>query len=556
MTTRRAPDRRTRLLTRAVPVALIAAAAFAGGIYLATASSRDERQIVRRYVAAWVRHDFSAMYRMLDPASQRRLSEAAFAADYAAAATTATLTSLQIVAVGDAGASSVSVRMRAHTRVFGTLTEPLRVPFATASGRVRFAGTLLFPGLQPGEQLTRTSVLGARGALLADDGTPLAEGPGRSSPIPTVAGEIVGTLGPIPAADRARFAALGYPSDAKVGQDGLELIFQRRLGGQPGGTLLAGRRALASVKPRPGSTVRTTIDPAIEQAAITALGGSYAGMTVLDPRNGAVLALAGIAFDLQPPGSTFKIITVTGVLEAGLATPSTVYPVQTSANIDGYILHNAASEACGGTLLNAFAVSCDSVFAPLGLQLGAKRLVATAEAFGFNDPTGIAGALESTIPSAATIGDGVAIGSSAIGQGQVLASTLEMADAAAAIADGGRRPLPTLRYHARPRFVHVTSPQIAGEVQQMMQAVVQYGTGTAAQISGVEVAGKTGTAELANTGNEVNNKAETDGWFVGYAPVGAARVVACALFPSAGYGATSAAPAVQQALVAALATSQ
>jgi cell division protein FtsI/penicillin-binding protein 2 len=296
--------------------------------------------------------------------------------------------------------------------------------------------------------------------------------------------------------------------------------------------------------------------PGLERAAIDAIGGSYAGMTVMNPRTGAVLAVGGIAFSaVQPPGSTFKIITVAAALGAGIATPASQYPVQTSANVDGYNLQNAGGEACGGSLVEAFATSCDTVFAPLGLQLGAQRLVHEARLFGFDHPSGIPGALESTIPSANTIGDGVAVGASAIGQGRVQASTLEMADVAAAIADGGRRPIPTLLAGARPRFVRVTSPTIAHEVQQMMEAVVEYGTGTAAQIPGVRVAGKTGTAELANTANQKNNKAETDGWFVGYAPVGAAQVVACALYPSAGYGATSAAPAVQQVLVAALAGS-
>ena len=243
-----------------------------------------------------------------------------------------------------------------------------------------------------------------------------------------------------------------------------------------------------------------------------------------------------------------KIVTTTGVLQYGLASPGTQFPVVSSIYLDGYKMQNAAGEACGGTLLNAFAVSCDTVFVPLGAQLGAQRLVSTAKRFGFDQPTGIAGALESTIPSAATIGSPLAIGSSAIGQGMVQASTLEMADVGATIADAGRRPIPTLVYGAPPRFVNVTTPHVASEVQQMMVAVVAYGTGTSAQISGVEVAGKTGTAELADTANQKNAAKETDAWFVGYAPVGTPRVVACALFPAAGYGAQTAAPAVAQVI--------
>src|SRR5205807_1002677 len=104
--------------------------------------------------------------------------------------------------------------------------------------RVRFADSLVFPGLKPGETLTRRVTLPPRADLLARDGTPLARGPLRTSPIPAVASQIVGTLGPIPAGD-GTYAADGYPPDAKVGLTGLERVFQHELVGRPGGTLLA-----------------------------------------------------------------------------------------------------------------------------------------------------------------------------------------------------------------------------------------------------------------------------------------------------------------------------
>ena len=179
------------------------------------------------------------------------------------------------------------------------------------------------------------------------------------------------------------------------------------------------------------------------------------------------------------------------------------------------------------------------MFAPLGAKLGGKRLVAMAERFGFNQPPTIPGAAESTIPSASTIGDDLAVGSSAIGQGKVQATALEMTDVAATIAMGGRRPLPTLQAHQPPRFVHVTSRHVAGLVQQMMVAVVQFGTGTSAAIPGVTVAGKTGTAELAEHRHRhrrecANADQQTDAWFVGYAPVGAPRIVVGGAVPQPG----------------------
>ncbi len=184
--------------------------------------------------------------------------------------------------------------------------------------------------------------------------------------------------------------------------------------------------------------------------------------------------------------------------------------------------------------------------------------MATAERFGFNQPIPIPGAAEPQIPSAATIGDALAVGSSAIGQGRVEASALSMTDVAAAIAMGGRRPVPTLQAGQPPRFYPVTSRQVAAEVQRMMVAVVSEGTGTAAAIPGVTVAGKTGTAELVNTAtsNKSNPNAQspknTDAWFVGYAPVGAPRIVAGALFPNQGFGGDTAAPAAREVLIAGL----
>ena len=523
--------------------------------------------MVTRYVTAWHHKDYAQMYALLDRVSKGEMSESRFARRVETAGDVATEESVRSVRVSGRNGNDIAVAMVVTTKLWGTLHETLQVPLSgSGSGaRVHFSDTLLFPGMRQGEKLHRVISLPPRGTLLASDGTPLAQGPDRSSPIPDVANQIVGTVGPIPADLKATYAARGYPADAHVGLDGLEFIFQNRLAGTAGGHLLAGHRTLASAVPVAAKPVRTTISPGMERAAVAALGGQYGGMVVMNPRTGALLALAGIAYSaLQPPGSTMKIITATGALQAHIATLSTVFPYATSAVIEGYTLQNANGEDCGGTLINSFAVSCNSVFAPLGAKLGAKRLVATAERFGFNQPSSIPGAAESTIPSASTIGDDLAVGSSAIGQGLVQTTPLEMTDVAATIAMGGRRPIPTLLAHERPRFVRVTSARVAREVQQMMVAVVQYGTGTSAQISGVQVAGKTGTAELKNTtpppgqtgtgttGTQTASPKNTDAWFVGYAPVGHPRFVAGALFPNQGAGGGTAAPPVRQVLETAL----
>ena len=553
--------RRRRVLTRAAPLIAVAVIAFAIGLFMALRPGQDERRLVTQYVTAWTHADFGRMYGLLDAASRRHASESGFAALLQQAANTATVVSMRVLHVGGRSGDTIPVRITIRTKLWQTLRETVPVPLSgSGSGaRVHFAATLVFPGLRPGERLTRRIILPARAALLASNGTPLAEGPGRTSPIPDVAGEIDGILGPIPADQTATYAALGYPPRTQVGLDGLERVFQDRLAGTLGGRLLAGRRVLASAAPAQAPAVMTTIDPPIERAATAAMAGRYAGIAVMNPRTGALLALSGVAFSaLQPPGSTMKIVTATGALQAGIVKLGTQFPVQSSASIEGFSLSNAGGESCGGTFLNAFAVSCNSVFAPLGARLGARRLVAIAERFGFNQPPSIPGASESSIPPANAIGDSLAVASSAIGQGKVQTSALGMTDVAATIAMGGRRPIPTLLADQPPHFVRVTSRRVARLVQRMMIAVVQFGTGTSAQIPGVTVAGKTGTAELRNTSNpndpNASNPKNTDSWFVGYAPVGHPRFVVGALFPAQGAGAQTAAPAVHDVLAAALRT--
>jgi peptidoglycan glycosyltransferase len=531
---------------------VLAAASFAAGVFVADRPNHDAQHLATRYVTAWTHDRVATMYGMLDTASKARVSERHFAAELLGDRDTATATGMRVLRISGPDAGTIAVRMLIKTRLWGKLRETLELP-VTGSGSsigVHLRPSLLFPGLRGSERLKRHTVLPTRGTLLASDGTPLAEGPDRSSPLPSVAGQIVGTLESIPKDDAAHYTAMGYPPATKVGSNGLEHIFQTRLAGQVGGKLLAGKRVLASVKPVKARTVHTTINPGMETAAVAATASGYSGIAVMNPKTGGLEALAGIAFSaLQPPGSTMKIVTTVAALQAHLATPETVYPYATEATVGGYTLQNAGGEDCGGTLLNAFAVSCNSVFAPLGVKVGAKRFLQTAERFGFNHPSSIPGAQEPSVPPKSLDND-AELGPSAIGQGLVQATPLTMTDVAATIADGGRRPIPTLDADAKPRFVRVTTPKVASELQAMMEAVVTEGTGAAAAIPGVVVAGKTGTSQIANgaSSNTQGSLQNTDAWFVGYAPVPSPQVVAGALFPNAGSGGDAAAPAVRDVL--------
>lgn len=495
--------RRRRLLMRAVPaVAALALIALAIALLVAGGPGRAERRTAERFATLWAQGDYGDMYALLDDAARARITPAAFADAYRAATETATTRDVEVGHVGDRHDDAIPVEVTVRTRVFGTFHAALDVPVSGSGDGMRIAWRpqAVFPGLRPGEQLTRTTELPPRAALLARDGTVLADGAARRSQAQDVSDQIVGRLEPIPSDRQGALRALGYPQDASVGASGLERAFEYDLAGQPGGTLLAGGRVLARTQPRPGRPVRTTLDVGVERAAIAALAGRYGGIAAVVPKTGEILALAGVAFSaLQPPGSTFKLVTLTGALEAHLANARSTFPVQNAAVLEGVPLQNANGEFCGGTLEQSFANSCNSVFAPLGAKLGARRLVDVAERYGFNEQPAILGAAESTIPSADEIGDDLAVGSSAIGQGMVQATTLQMTDVAATIAMRGRRPQPTLRLGEQPRFVRVTRRPVAREVARMMLAVVRYGTGTAAAISGVDVAGKTGTAELQST---------------------------------------------------------
>ncbi len=598
-------DDRTLRLRRARPMIALAGVAFAiGAILGANHSSSSAHTLAASFVAAWADRQYSTMYSDISAASRRTTSASEFTDSYLHAAATATATAMRVAGKPrDVPGGLVAVPVRVHTRLFGTLSLPFTLKIANGpeGSRVAWSRSLAFPGLAPGELLARHTRLPPRAALLTRDGGVLADGSAseagqRSSPLGTVADAVLGSVGPIPPSRRTGLETEGVPAEAIVGTSGLERALDDRLRGTPGGELLARNaagahppasgqstgpgpaeqgRVLASARPRPAPAIRTSVSAAVQQAAVTALGGQLGGIVAMQP-SGQILAVAGIGIDdLQPPGSTFKMITLTGVLQAGLANPRTVFPYKTFSTLDGVKLSNANGESCGGTLELAFATSCNSVFAPLGAKLGAQRLVATAERFGFNHDPGVPGAVESTLPPAAQIKGELDVGSTAIGQGQALASALQMATVAATVADDGRRPAPTFVAGASPGpGVPATTATIAHTVRRLMIGVVRSGTGTSAAIPGVTVAGKTGTAELktascSSSGSESSGEpssseasegckgaasepSNTDAWFASFAPALHPRIVVGVLLVKDGAGGTTAAPVARQVLEAGL----
>jgi cell division protein FtsI/penicillin-binding protein 2 len=561
-------SRRRALQRRGVPLVLAAACAFGAGAVVGAVHESAEKQAAERYTRAWARGDWATMRRLLSSEARARTSLEEFRAAHQRAAATATATALRPGRAAEPRDDVVTVPVQVSTRMFGTITTELHLPIVEEDGEARVAWRehLAFPGMRPGEKLTRRTRLPTRATLTAADGTVLARGEDRVPEDPELAASIRGEIGPIPEARAEELRAKGVPSDAKVGISGLERALDDELRGTPGGELLAGDRVLARSEPRRAPRVRSTIVPSIQRAAVQALAGRLGGVVALDPRTGEIQAAAGIGLSgLQPPGSVFKIITLAGALRAGITSTKESFPVETFTTIEGVRLENANGEACGGTLIETFAHSCNSVFAPLGAELGAERLVRAAEDFGFNAPPGIAGAATSTIPAAAEIGDDLAVGSSAIGQGRVQATALQMAITAATIAERGQRPVPTLLRGERLRSIRAIGARTAQTVARAMRAVVENGTGGAAAVPGGRVAGKTGTAELRSTvapqaapGQEpvapapANDPTDTTAWFAAFAPYDRPRVAVAVMLVGAGAGGQTAAPAARTVLEAAL----
>lgn len=569
-------ERQRRVRTRALPLGVVALVAFIFGA-MSGAQGNPEKDAAQRFSEAWAQQDFEAMHAELSDLSATEYSVEELEAAYGEAQTTATLEAIDVALPEDSededGQTVVPVPVIVDTIAFGRIGGELRIPYTDGeTGGIEWDPSLVFPGLREGEELRNNVRVADRAPILARDGTPLAEGDSlsRTSPLGSSAIDVVGVVGEAPEELEDELAAQGYPPGTPVGISGLELAFNSYLAGKPGGTLVAydpesqgEPRVLGKSKPKPGKPVKTWIDPELQEAAVTALAGRIGGVAALDAKTGNVLALAGTAFSApRPPGSTFKIITTTAALQEDLVKLDDQFPYLSEINAGGRVLENANGEICGGSFPETFAHSCNTVFAPLGVEVGEDRLVATAEAFGFNEPPSLYNdeALELIDPPNSDIpedpGDDVDLAVSAIGQGEVLATPLAMASVAQTVAnDGVRMPTsvvrnPELQPDAEP--VRVMSPKLANTITDLMVDVVTYGTGTGGAIAEAQVAGKTGTAEL---GPEPGNPEVQilDAWFTAFAPSDKPQIAAAMMLNDAGAsGGEVAAPAIAAVLSAGL----
>jgi penicillin-binding protein A len=383
-----------------------------------------------------------------------------------------------------------------------------------------------------------------------------------------------------------------YPQDALAaqvvgyatpenGSTGLEQHYNRYLAGSYGtGAILDRLRE----EQKQGADIRLTLDTRIQKSAEALLAGRRGAVVALEPRTGKVLAIASSpAFDLNtvltdfasirrtggapllnrgtaglyPPGSTFKVVTATAALTSGKWSSSSTFDDKGVYVVDGRPIYNSGRTKYGlHNLSDALTFSINTTFAQIGDELGGKTLGGEMNRFGFAKPTEIDLPTGEVAVSGRYRGGtllpndqrGVDSARIAIGQENLQVTPLQMAMVAAAVANGGRMQRPYLMRRVmtrdgvvvreqRPEEVDsVSSAYIASEVGRMMQNVVSEGTGTRAGLSGLSVAGKTGTAE---TGDPNRNQA----WFIGYAPAGSPKVaVAVVIEDTSGTGGTEAAP--------------
>lgn len=327
----------------------------------------------------------------------------------------------------------------------------------------------------------------------------------------------------------------------------------------------------------PGNDVKLTINSTIQEAAQNALEGHAGACVVMDPETGATLALASSptynAGDidqilssgsdssalynratqaLYPPGSTFKIVTLATALSNNVASENTVYNSPAQMDIGGGEITNFNKRGYGEiTLARATEVSSNTVFAQLGVQIGAQALVLGADSFGFNEVIDYSLPLATSLmPEPAEMTEwetawaaaGEPVGQHASPAGPQ-ATVMQMALVGCAIANDGTIMKPYLVdsiYNAEGKCSSTTSPQelkravsptIASRVKSVLEGVVAQGTGTPAQVSGVTIAGKTGTAETG--------KPKDDSWFVGMGPSEDCKVVVALVLEEADVSASS-----------------
>jgi peptidoglycan glycosyltransferase len=387
---------------------------------------------------------------------------------------------------------------------------------------------------------------------------------------------------------------LGY-SFIENGRRGLELYRNDELTGEEDefASILSGLES----SDREGNDVVTNLDVAGTEAAVAGLAGRKGAVVAIEPQTGKVRVMVSIpeydpnqipsAFrqingdpnqpllnrttqELYQPGSTFKVVTATAALDTGKVTPDTVIDGSSPRTISGAPLENSGGQSFGPiSFTDALTNSVNTVFAQVGERVGAETLVEYMKRYGFYEDPQLDYPDFQMIPSGIRrngtdyVESGFDVGRVAIGQGgsegALDTTPMQMALVASAIANKGRLMKPQLadrivrkdgrvKQRIEPDLqAEVMKPETAEQLTAMMSRVVEEGTGTAAALSGVRVAGKTGTAEVGA------NREFTQPWFICFAPVENPRIaIAVTVERTTGQGGTVAAPIAKSVLEALL----
>lgn len=498
--------------------------------------------VASAYLSAWSHRDWVAMAARVDspPPDFATTNSSALTRLGAATATFSPLY-LQPVPGG------VQMVFRAHLVLAGLGpwdyrgTVPLRV--RKRHWLVEWSPAVINPALGAGLHLARTRTMPPRAAVLAADGTAL-------SAVPGAAAELVGG---VTAATPADAVALGASAAGdRAGTSGLEAAFNAQLSGSPSGDILVADAAgqtvrilhhFAGTAPR---DVHTTINPAMQALADRVLApvAQPAAFVALDPSTGEIRAIVShpdggfprALVGRYPAGSTFKVVTATAAITAGL-TPTSPVDCPPAVTVDGRSFTNAEHEALGTiTFEEAFAKSCNTAFINVARTLSGAQLEAAARIYGIGThwPFPLPhfdGDLPPTTSPVEHVAD-------AIGQGRVTVSPLVMASIAAAAASGTWQP-PRITSDAPPGASTTLPPAVITDLHLLMRAVVTGGTGTAANLPGDPVYAKTGTAEYGTA-----NPPASHAWFIGWRD----NVAFAVLVEGGGFGGDTAAPLAAQFL--------
>jgi cell division protein FtsI/penicillin-binding protein 2 len=383
------------------------------------------------------------------------------------------------------------------------------------------------------------------------------------APTPRFALALLGRVGPATAEiidETTVDGAAAYASGDELGLSGLQRAFQEQLTGTPGFTVSVEStdesvqdegRKIASVDAVPGTPLQTPLVQQVELAAEAAVEGQElpTHLVAVRPGTGEILAVASSesanasnALSGQfPPGSSFKTVTATALLQSGQVQPSSTLSCPGTVTVEGREFENEDKFDLGTvTLTEAFAQSCNTTFIEQGLKLPDDALASAAAEYGIGTdwklPVGI---FSGSVPAKPT---GTGKAAAAIGQGEVLVSPAQMALVAAGIAATPAAPVEVVGADPAGGAPKGPGDTVLAQLRPLMREVVLSGTATALRDSG-EVFGKTGTAEFGD-----KTPPDAHGWFVGYQRGGPAGDIAFAVLVEGGQS-SSAAVAVTHAFL-------